>query len=106
MTHLGLHAGFQGSFRDCFNFLVENHHLPDRAWTKAVALKRGLKNTSQPGGLTKEFIYFQGMIKIEEFVKNGDDLKDLYLGKIGLDDLDLVKKIKGIKPAKILPRFS
>ena len=42
---------------------------------------------------------------VQDFVKKGGDIKDLYYGKINLKDLDIVKKVKGLKPPKYLPAY-
>ena len=61
-------------------------------------------DTSKPGGFLKDHVYLQGMLTINDYVKNGGDVKLLYAGKIGVKDVYLVKE-GIIKPAKILPEF-
>jgi len=42
---------------------------------------------------------------IQDFVKKGGDLRELYYGKTNLNDLDIVKKVKGLKAPTYLPGY-
>ncbi|MGB2599625.1 MAG: tyrosine/phenylalanine carboxypeptidase domain-containing protein, partial [Candidatus Omnitrophota bacterium] len=70
--------------------------------------KRGLKDASKKGGFPRDFHYISGMQKIHKYVENSGNLSILYIGKIGLRDVDDVKVLleEGIlKPSKHLPEF-
>lgn len=75
----------------------------EKALSKAIDFKRGLADTAEPGGFTKGLVYFRGLRAIEEFVGRGGDLRKLYVGKIALEDLDLIAKIPGIREPILLP---
>jgi alpha-L-glutamate ligase-like protein/uncharacterized protein (TIGR02421 family) len=77
----------------------------DKALGKAVDVKRGLRDTSQAGGFTKGGVYFAGLAMIERFVEGGGDLKRLYVGKVTLEDLDLIEKIPNLKAPVLLPEW-
>ena len=77
----------------------------DRALNKAIDIKRGLADTSEPGGFTKGIVYFRGLRAIEQFIAEGGDLRRLYIGKIALEDLDVCEKIAGVKAPLMLPVF-
>ena len=64
-----------------------------------------MADTSQAGAFTKDAIYFKGHKMIQEFVKNGGDLRDLYYGKTNLDDRETVKQVKGLKAPIYLPSY-
>ncbi|MBW7954386.1 DUF1704 domain-containing protein [Candidatus Gracilibacteria bacterium] len=57
-----------------------------------IRLKRGLKNTSKKYVFLKDIIYINGLLEINNFVFNSGNLKELYFGKIGLEDLEEIKK--------------
>jgi uncharacterized protein (TIGR02421 family) len=96
----------RGTFYETFMNLRE--FFPDYlAYRLAERGKRGLRDTSQKGGLTKGFHYISGWIKAQRYIKEGGDLKTLYVGKIGLEDVDVVKGLLSggiLKPAKYLPK--
>ena len=100
---IGIHKAMQGGFTDVVQEVLKFGFDTERALRVALKAKRGLKDTSKPGAFTKDFIYFKGHRMILEFLEAGGNLKDLYFGKLNLKDLDLVKKIKGIKAPLYLP---
>lgn len=105
-TILAVAYSLEHGFVDLRHHLVEELGYPvDKALTKAIELKRGLHNTADPGGFTKGVVYFRGRRAIEHFMESGGDLKRLYVGKVALEDLDLVEKIAGVKPPGIIPQF-
>lgn len=95
----------KGSFVDVFNKLLSFNISMERAFNLAVKVKRGLSNTKEKGGFTKEISYFKGAKKVLDFLNKGGDLKSLYIGKIALEDLDLIKKIPNIVPPKYYPNW-
>ncbi len=102
---IGIYTAMHGSFADVYAELIRHGFNMDRAWKVALKAKRGLSDTSKPGAFTKDFVYFKGHRKILEFVENGGDIKDLYYGKMNMDDLDIMKKVKGIKAPTFLPGY-
>ncbi|MDY6769446.1 MAG: hypothetical protein SVU88_00570, partial [Candidatus Nanohaloarchaea archaeon] len=57
------------------------------AFIRAYRVKRGLQDTSRPGGFIKDHIYFQGYRRLEQ---EPGLAADLYAGKLGFDDVGLV----------------
>ncbi len=55
------------------------------AYDIAVRIKRGLSDTSQFGGYTKDRIYLSGYLKIKSLSE--EERKSLSIGKIGVDDI-------------------
>ncbi len=102
---LGIYRAMHGSFADIYAELVKYGFSMDRAWKVALKAKRGLADTSRPGAFTKDYVYFKGHRMILDFIDKGGDLRDLYYGKINLNDLDLVKKVKGLKAPTFLPSY-
>jgi len=102
---IGISTAMKGSFADVYQVILKLGFGPTRAWSVALKAKRGLMDTSQPGAFTKDGVYFRGHQMIVDFVEEGGDLRDLYYGKINLEDLAVVKKIKGLKPPVYLPDY-
>ncbi len=100
---IGIYTAMHGSFVDVYEEIMKHDFGADRAWQVALKAKRGLSDTSKPGAFTKDFVYFQGYHMLLDYVKNGGDLKNLYYGKTNLNDLDIVKKVKGLKEPRYLP---
>lgn len=90
------------SFYNVFKILKEKYNLSmNNSYLITKRIKRGLKDTSQPGGFIKDHLYFQGREKVIDYVNEGNDLKDLYGGKYGISDLKYLKK--SLKEPKYLP---
>ncbi|MBU1934555.1 DUF1704 domain-containing protein, partial [Patescibacteria group bacterium] len=102
---IGIHTALNGSFADIYAKILELGFDAERAWKVAIKAKRGLADTSKPGAFTKDFVYFKGYRMILDFVSKGGDLTDLYYGKLDLNDLDIVKKVKGLKKPIYLPAY-
>ncbi len=88
-------------FRDCYLQLKGYNFCDDDAWSLAVRVYRG-------GGFVKDHVYLEGYLQVKNFVNEGGDLKKLYVGKVGLDDLPLVEDLLDsglINEPKFLPSF-
>lgn len=80
------------SFSDIYTYLLK--YFPRLvAYKLATRAKRGIIDTSQPGGCTKDHVYLKGYLQIKKYLKNGGDLNKLYYGKISLETLHLVEKM-------------
>ena len=91
-------------FRGVYNELLKYDFTPKEAFALTVRAKRGLKDTSAPGGLIKDHVYLEGKLKLDDFVYHGGKLAPLYAGKIGLEHIGLVQQ-GIIQPPAWLPRF-
>lgn len=78
---------------------------PQRRWNWTLRQKRGLSDTSQPGGFTKDLVYFEGLVEVWQWLHAHQfDSSDLYRGKIALEDVELAKKLNpDFQP--LLPSF-
>lgn len=64
-----------------------------QAWNFTTRIKRGLTDTSQPGGFTKDIVYLEGLIQVIDWLSNQENsYSDLYLGKIDTSHLPEIKK--------------
>lgn len=77
----------------------------EKALSKSIEVKRGLADTEEPGGFTKGVVYYRGLRAIEQFLAQGGDLARLYIGKIALEDLELIEHIPGLKAPLVVPTF-
>jgi uncharacterized protein (TIGR02421 family) len=103
---LGVAFGLEHSFADLREYLEkELGYTSEKALSKALDIKRGLTDTSEPGAFTKGIVYLQGLKKIEKFVDANGDIKRLYVGKIALEDLEIVEQIPDLQPPLLLPKF-
>lgn len=81
------------SFYEIFDILVQKYNLSKRnAYIITKRVKRGLVDTSKPGGFIKDHVYFEGFYMIKKFMQAGGDIRPLFVGKISLDEIKLVKK--------------
>ncbi len=90
------------SFRNTYTYL-KRYFTPDVAWRLTVRAKRGMADTFQPGGCTKDVVYYQGYLALKKFVAEGGDINQLYYGKIGINDIAYVQNIEGIVHPRYLP---
>jgi uncharacterized protein (TIGR02421 family) len=70
---------------------------PRNAFFTAMRLHRG-------GGFTKDTVYLRGIVQLIEWVGEGGDIRDLFLGKPGFDQLHLVEEMRwrGLLEAPVL----
>ncbi len=103
---VGLEFGLKHSFAETRAFFMEDlGYTPEKSLTQTIAIKRGLSDTSEDGGFTKSVVYFRGFKAIEKFIKNGGDLIRLYVGKIALEDLELVEELPELREPLLVPEF-
>lgn len=104
---VGAYMGKKMSFVELFLYLQDTFQLSDEsAWTTCIKVKRGLSNTGILTSFTKDTIYFTGLKKIQEFMKNAtpEDVELLYSGKISLGSLDILRNVETFKP-KFMPEI-
>ncbi len=106
LTHvIAIDKAMNTSFAETFHYLQSLNIPKEQAFRSCIKAKRGFSDTSKKGAFTKDYIYFKGYKQVKEFVQNGGDIRDLYVGKINISDLETVKKIPEIKPPHILPTW-
>lgn len=93
------------SFVETWNMLGKYVQDPDRRWTMTFRQKRGLTDTSKPGGYSKDLVYFEGLVDVYRWLEKNDfDITSLYFGKLSTKD---VKKAEDLNPnfKPALPSF-
>lgn len=86
------------SFVETWEYLKQYIDDLERRWMVTLRQKRGLEDTSKPGGYTKDLVYFEGMVDVYKWLKrNNFDITGLYYGKIAAEDV--------VKAVEINPEF-
>lgn len=101
---IAIYLGQKMSFLDLFHYLKNTYEeLSDELlWKLCLKAKRGLTDTKKKQVFTKDSLYFRGNQDIERFIKNDGKVEDLYIGKISIKDLDILKSTPDLKPPKFL----
>lgn len=71
----------QYSFRDIFEELSRFTN-EEKAFLITYRVKRGMGDTSSPGGFPKDASYLYGFEKVYQYIQNGGDLSFLYLVRV------------------------
>jgi hypothetical protein len=87
--YIGVHLASVNSFAELWEKLTPVIPNPEKRWTNCVRQKRGLTDTSLPGGFTKDLVYLEGTIKVIRWMKTHNfDLSKIYFGKIAVEDAE------------------
>ncbi len=93
------------SFAETFDYIKRFFQDPNRAWLYAYHQKRGLYDTKEGGGFTKNITYFEGLIEVWQYLKKSQyDVAGLYYGKIAAEDVELARELNPGYTSK-LPNF-
>lgn len=102
---IAIDAALKGSFSETFHALLNLGIPKKQAFRSVVKAKRGFSDTSQPGAFTKDYIYYRGYKEVKNFIENGGELRDLYIGKYSISDVETVKKVPGIIKPAFVPKW-
>ncbi len=76
------------SFVEAFRALNHEHRIPQRqSFDIAVRMYRG-------GGFLKDIVYLRGFQSVLEYITSGGDLEPLFVGKIALRHLPVVRELQ------------
>lgn len=96
------HMLMGNSFIDTFSMLVEQYDFADDiAFLITMRVYRG-------GGLTKDAVYLQGLIELLEYLRAGNDINILTIGKIRKDYIPIIQDLiqRGyLRSPAITPRY-
>ncbi|MBN2052987.1 DUF1704 domain-containing protein [Candidatus Woesearchaeota archaeon] len=101
---LAVNLALQKGFRDVFNEL-KKFFTDDVAWKLTLRAKRGLVDTSKSGAYTKDYLYLEGYYKVKKFLeeKGSEGLKQLYYGRIDIEQVPLLNQLEGLVEPQFLP---
>lgn len=75
------------TFKDTFALLTDKYaFVPEEAFHISMRVYRG-------GGLTKDAVYLKGLLHLIDYIKQGNDIAPLLIGKIRQDYLPVVKEL-------------
>lgn len=89
-------------FVDTFSMLVEQYKFD-----KGTAFQMTMR-VYRSGGLTKDALYLQGLTELVSYIKEGNDITLLTMGKIRKEYIPIVQELmfKGVlKPPVLTPRY-
>jgi hypothetical protein len=92
------------SFREIYNYLL-NFIKPNLAFVMTYRVKRGMTDTSLPGGYEKDAYYLMGYFEVKDFVDKGGSLKDLYAFAVPQLEILLKKYNLASDKKPLLPKF-
>lgn len=94
IRYLAVEYAQVGSFASIWQKLGTYIQDPERRWQATFRQKRGVTDTSQPGGFTKDLVYFEGFIETWNWLKQHDfDPTELYLGKLAAEDVPRAREL-------------
>lgn len=80
------------SFYDLFDLLVNYGCSLEQTMYVVSRIKRGISDTSLPGGYIKDYVYYQGFQEVKHFLLcHPEAYEKMYYGSISLGDLDVLK---------------
>lgn len=100
---VALEIARKASFAKTAEAVMDLGLTPKQAWSLVWRLKRGLSDTGRPGGFAKDGLYYTGCCRVAEFVEKGGRINDLYVGKVGLEHLERISRLPGLKKPRFLP---
>jgi hypothetical protein len=105
LSYLGAKIASKSDFKTVYQFFFQFLENEEKSWSYALKNKRGLTDTSLPGGFSKSLVYLEGFEQVLKYLKKQQyDPSLLYYGKIALEDVDKAKKMNPhFKP--LLPKF-
>jgi hypothetical protein len=105
LRYLAVWHAQKGSFLDVWHALEPYVDNLERRWMICSRVKRGLTDTSHPGGFTKDLLYLAGPVEMYNWLKTREfNLTPLYIGKLASSDVDKALKLNpGYQP--LLPKF-
>ncbi len=79
------------SFYELFDMLKRKRLTESQALYIVSRIKRGISDTSLPGGFIKDYVYFQGFFDVKNAVESESSMyKRMYYGSIGLGECELM----------------
>lgn len=105
LRYLAVNFAQNHSFSELWKFLGKYVQDIETRWMITIRQKRGMEDTSQPGGFSKDLVYFEGMVELAHWLqKHNFDLESLYFGKLAVED---VEKARSMNPdfQPTLPSF-
>ena len=101
---IATHYALKKSFYEVFQILKKYGFTNKVAFAITYRSKRCLNDTSLKGSFTKDYVYLKGFYSVSQYAKKYE-IKDLFIGKIGIDDVKLVQKFINKNKHRIISIF-
>jgi len=101
---LAVSYGMKHSFAELRRYIRRLGFDDARALRTCLKVKRGMSDTAKPGAFTKEVVYFLGLSVIEQYLRDGGEMRELYTGKVSVQDIALVREIKELIDPVYMPK--
>lgn len=89
LRYMVVEVAQKASFVELWNYLGKYVQNFERRWIICIRGKRGLTDTSLPGGFSKDLVYFEGLVDVWQWLtKNDCRLNEVYFGKLAIEDID------------------
>ena len=72
-------------FKALYKALCQHCHI-DLAWGICQRIKRGLAKPGLPGVYAKDSVYLSGWHAVEQWLSEGGNIEELYVGKVSIYD--------------------
>ncbi|MFH1649060.1 MAG: tyrosine/phenylalanine carboxypeptidase domain-containing protein, partial [Candidatus Woesearchaeota archaeon] len=90
---LAVHSAHnEKSIKETYQLLLQYSFDEETAWRISVRAHRS-------GPFIKDHIYLDGLMKVEDYVKNGGNVAELFVGKVGIEHLPKIREL--IKQGKL-----
>ncbi len=107
LRYLAVDYAQHHSFAELWQFLSHYIEDEDRCFLTTFRQKRGLTDTSQAGGFTKDLVYFAGLVEVWRYLaKNEFDPSQLYYGKLAWQDINKAQRMQPNYQPKLPSFFS
>jgi len=93
---LAVRESFFSVFTELAKYFNENDAL-----NITQRVKKGLSDTSDCGGFTKDYIYFDGYYSLKEYLNLDNDPEILFVGVIGLEDIPDIRVLLETNDLKV-----
>jgi hypothetical protein len=97
---LAINYATKHSFKKTYTYLTKNFSKKT-AFKLTLRAKRGIHDSSKKGAYTKDVVYLKGFLKVLNYSKD-NEMENLYIGKIGIEDLKITNQIKDLVKPKYL----
>lgn len=92
-------------FCESFDYCLKLGLSPEEAFDFAFESKKGLLNLDQSGAFAEGALPFRGYLQVKNFIAQGGDPRELYLGKFSVEEIHEIKKLPDLQAPSVLPSF-
>lgn len=65
----------------------------EQSFDVTARAKRGITETESHGAYTKESVYWLGLEAVKKFLSRDGELKELFVGKVGINDIAIMRRL-------------